>query len=545
MGRPCGCCSCCACRTTVAASWLGDRDFAGNLDLRLYPGFDTRVLDNQRAETSLFWRIRYQPDQAFVEWLTDNKIVVIGGSIDTPLWFPWTSETAELSGPVRDGLICGLDVVPMTDALAPTAPADQYFNGTGNFKYYNTNGSPFPLQWTFEDWPENPVALPWILEIGCARCPCLDEISWPDHLHWYYDPVDYYSGTRLAVNPDLSTLVSPTTEGECQVMTDDDRLSAYWPGDEIEPDRPPICAPDVIVWESNMRFISVQGDAYGPGRWIPGKGYGFRAPEHVAYDLAAVQGSVSWLVGWYGDYGDADAARAVRGDTADIDDVKAIWLCSTPNSYGIFGPVGWQYNFTAARMQWLVDWLALGNKTLLVDSPQRLSTVGRQDPDPSKVHTRANLFLSAIGSGLSILRLPYTAPNQPPQSEDHTNIFKLKVVSLESHPLAQTPEELFYTSDPSSGGTYYPISGASTAHLQLPMFELSGGTPLYEYQVETYTSGGLAGTHPCVAIEELGNGNRIIATSIISTTYTGPWTLEGLSRVPNIGPFIGRVMASI
>ena len=576
MGRPKGCnchCQCCYCRTWTLLEWSGDRDFTGDLDIRNYPQYQAAML-NLKSQTSMLWRIRYNPDQAFIEWLADNKILTSGSYLNGTFFvdfFPFTSEAAFFSGPVRDGIIYGLDSVPAgRDPVHPGDPyadsVNPYFDGGYSLKYYNTNGSAFPVNWTVEDWPTNPVAIPWVLELGCARCPCLDAVSWPDHTRFFYDPEVSFSPLdpggigSAAVDPEASTLTSETTDGSCQAITDDDLQSIFWPGDEAEPDHSATCPPDCIVWVSDMwplaPLLLLYGVA-GGARSIPGASFPSDAPPHPALALAAAGGTAVQLDGWSGRFAGDDVARAARGDSAAIANVDCIYLVDVYNTFGAMQQYTWSYSLAESDVEWLVDWLDLGGKTLIVDAPwKHVSSTFAQGANPSGLDqpniSIGNDFLGWLGSSLSL----YAIEDGHSPGYPYRALVSLDCVSTESHALAPVPETLFSGvgwPEGSSRLTAVPLAGGGS--IDPVVTGISGGSALYEYNcvirtvvAPLQTGPGAASdgdeTHPVIAVEELGNGSRIIAGSISISSKVHAEERRGLSHVPGIGNLIVRSVQS-
>lgn len=569
MGRPCSCrCGgeACACKTLTLFEWSGDRDFAGDLDIRNYPGFRSSILNSQKSGTSLLWRIRYNPNQAFTEWLTDNKILN-GGSFgfNNQEYFPFASETAYFSGPLRDGIIYGLDSVPAgRDLLHPgdpyADPVNYFFTGTADLYHYNTNGSAFPASWTVEQWPANPVAMPWVLELGCARCSALDAVSWPDHTRWFYSPAVSFNPFTpggigsAAIDPAASTLISETVSGTCQVITDDDLESVFWPGDEAEPDHAATCPPDCLVWISDMRLISNPSFTGGGGaRSIPGKSFPIDSPEHPATALAAAGGYVSQLEGWTGRIGGDDVARAARGDSADIGNVDCIWLVNPYYIYDFLQGSLVSFNMASGDVQWVRDWLALGGKTLIIDAPwnhvQGTSSNPTGSQQPNIV--LANDFLGWIGSSLSLYAI-----------EDHLSggtypfrvIAEVDCVATQQHALVPVPHTLFSAVQWPAGSSLLTAIPFGGGNIDPTATGISGGTALYQYDcvVRTITAPlqtpgstfDTNETHPVIAVDELANGSRII-TGAISVSYVNHAELrQGLSSIAGIGDLIARIVQS-
>lgn len=584
MGRPCNC-GCgseqCECKTITLLEWSGDRDFTGDLDIRNYPGFRSSILTRQRAGTSLLWRIRYNPDRAFMEYLVDTKTIYMGDEyqgIGFVSYFPFSNAAAIHSGPIRDGIMYGLDMVPAGNFPLniyrwPTwpppnglisvydRPVDRYFQGSANLYAYNTNGSPFPASWTRQDHPDNPVSIPWALEVGCARCIDNASVSWPDHTDWHYDHLTDYGGIPSPADPVIPTVVGTPVDGSCQAVTDNDLQSIYWPGDEVEPDNPATCPPDCIVWVSDMWPITptaLLNGVPGGARSIPGASLPSDAITHPATTLAAAGGNTVQLDGWSGRFAGDDVVRAARGDSAAIANVDCIWLVDVYNTFGALQEFTWSYSLAEGDVQWIKDWLALGGKTLIVDAPWKhvsntfavgVNPTGAVQPNIAI----GNTFLGWLGSGLSLYAIEshLTATGFP-----YRVIVSLDCVSSQSHALAPVPETLFTGigwPDGSSLLTQIALSGGGA--LDAGALGISGGTALYQYDsvirtvVAPLSTGPSAAsdgdeTHPVIAVEELGNGSRIIAGSISISGRVHAELSRGLSHVPGIGNLIVRAVQS-
>lgn len=577
------CCECCTCRPSLVLEWTGDRDFTGDLDVTTYPLYQARFL-TQRPETSMLWRIRYQPDEAFEQWLTDNRIVrtLISGPFVTADDVP-SNAAAELSGPVRDGMIYGLDTVPVSQGwttnglgqiIWPTLPPDWNFDrGTRNFQYWNTNGTPGNrANWTQEDWPGNPVSLPWVLELGCARCPCVESVSWPDYENWHHDPVCWYDHWTPAgecqflggngggaIDPAQSTLISTTESQDCLDSSFDDQQSVYWPGDEVEPDHPPDCPPACIVWTPHLWDSSGSGtDSIATSRSKPGVGYGTASEPGLAYTKATqlIEG-VYHAVCWSGrNERHVITSRCARGDSADIAAVDCIWLAGGQ----------WVQRFVAADMQWIVDWLGLGGKTLIVDDATSVTAAWLDlagvpvGTFPGNNSANANLFLGAIGSSMTFYDIQTYHPADEVTPGDpawwSSYFISTTVKSTQAHTLAPDPETLFTPTI--SGDNEVSVGTQQLASLAVlggtAAIGISGGTALYEHDATMQYPGPLPSllpstqgpeTHPVIAVEET-NGNRIIACSLkwlgplVDDTDTGSLTVT-----PNINAFLGRVLTTI
>ena len=570
----CGCHNrCCKCIPATIMQWSGDYDFTSDLDIRNFAGYFSELTERQPpGTTTLFWRIRYSPDQAFIEYLTDSLTVVDGSTYDGSAFidsFPHDIDSPILSGPVRDGIMYGLDMVPAGrmanniyrwPTFSPgdpyTATADHSFIGSIDLKNYNQNGSPYPGNWTGQDHPDNPIDLPWVLEIGCSRCGCLDGITWPSHDNWHYSPRVLYGGGNGAIDPTNSTLISTHVEGCCQSITADDLESAYWPGDEAESSHAAICPPDCIVWNSDVRVITNPSFTGGGGaRSIPGKSFPSDAPSHPAKTLADAGGTVAELHGWHGTLNGTDVARAARGDSADIDNVNCLYLVNPYYTADFMQGSMWSYPHSSADLQWVRDWLSLGNKTLLIDTPWRHLDSETETWADSSSGTAisyqtniANRFLGWLGSSLSLYQIP--------DSNVSPVVYGLKFIngytcqSTTTHELAPDAETLFvsgYTTGSGYQHLYMPGGGLIT-----PLYPMgiSGGDAIYEADCRMWTTTEAGPfivtdeTHPCVAVEEFANGNRIIATSLSFDNLVSHEGASGLAHIPGIGGMIARAIAT-
>lgn len=554
--------------------WSGDYDFTSDLDIRNFAGYFSELTERQPpGTTTLFWRIRYAPDQAFIEYLTDTLTVVDGSTYDGSAFidsFPHDIDSPILSGPVRDGIMYGLDMVPAGrlvnniyrwPTFSPgdpyTAAADHSFIGSIDLKNYNQNGSPYPGNWTGQHHPDNPIAVPWVLEIGCSRCGCLDGITWPSHDNWHYSPRVLYGGGNGAIDPENSTLISTHVEGCCQSITADDLESAYWPGDEAEPSHAAICPPDCIVWNSDVRVITNPSFTGGGGaRSIPGKSFPSDAPSHPAKTLADAGGTVAELYGWHGTLNGTDVTRAARGDSADIDNVNCLYLVNPYYTADFMQGSMWSYPHGSADLQWVRDWLSLGNKTLLIDTPWRHLDSETETWADSSSGTSisyqpsiANRFLGWLGSSLSLYQIPDSNVSPQPASWKYINGYTCQ--STATHDLAPDAETLF-VSGYTTGSGYQNLSmpGGGIISPAYPM-GISGGDAIYEADCLMHTNilgqSGLVTTyetHPCVAVEEFANGNRIIATSLSFNNLVSHEAYSGLAHIPGIGGMIARAIAT-
>ena len=562
----CGCQGRCGkCLPAVLLEWTGDRDFTSVLDIRNYAGYFSELTERQPPNSAVVWRIRNNPDQDFLEYLTDTKTLVAGSELNGTAfinYMPFTNAAAIHSGPVRDGIMYGLDMVPAGRAAANiyrwpgplpfvqqdplTAAVDHNFVGTADLKSYNTNGNPFPANWTVQDHPDNPIAIPWALEIGCARCGCLDSITWPAHADWHYDPWVPYGGVGgglTATDPDNSTLVSPNVAGCCQDITPDDLESVYWPGDSAEPDHSPVCPPDCIVWLSDMLAMGDPRLISGGGvRSIPGKSLPLDADDHPALQLATSIGSVVQLTGWTGLSNGTSAARSATGSDAAISNVDCIWLVNPYYTAQGMGDFTRSWNMAAGDVQWLIDWLALGGKTLIVDTPwKHTSNPPTWSNPPGNLNWRpefGNEFLGFLGSSLSLYDI----------DDDLRVVYQLDCESTELHPLAPDPE-LIFSGNLALPANYVQINNGT---LTLPPMGLTGGTTIYEHNCvmrATDLSGNPGEltneTHPCIAIEDMGNGSNLITGSISIEGQSGAASGVGLANVPGIGNMIARIPAAL
>jgi hypothetical protein len=504
----------------------------------------------------MFWRIRYAPDQAFIEYLTDSKTLVAGSVLDGTAfidYFPHDNTAPFLSGPVRDGIMYGLDMVPagrfannlyrwptFSPGDPETSAVDYNFIGSINLKSYNTNGSQFPANWTVQDHPDNPIDLPWSLEIGCTRCGCVDGITWPNIDNWHYDPANYYTGT-VAIDPESSTLVSTRVTGCCQSITANDLQSLYWPGDEAEPNHAATCPPDCVVWVSDVWPTIGLLTTGGGARSIPGASLPSDAPDHPAVAIAAAGGAVAQLDGWSGKILDQDVARASRGDSASIDNVDCIWLVNVYSIYSTLSDTTISYGMTASSVQWLVDWLALPNKTLIIDAPwKHVDWSHASAPSLAAGYKvgAGNQFLTWIGSSLSLYAVDVYSPSG-------FVVDSCDCVSTQLHSLAPDAETLF-SGDRPGDGLNNPIGitgGGVISHITMG---ITGGTTLYELDCVMRpfgASGSTQQTHPCVAVEDLVNGSRIITGSISIDSKVNGELDVGLIHVPQIGNMIARAVA--
>lgn len=555
---------CCKCLPATLLTWSGDRDFTGDLDIRNFAGYTSELTERQPPNTSAVWRIRYNPDEDFLQYLTDSRTLVSGSVLDGGAfidYFPYSPETALLSGPVRDGLMYGLDMVPAGEmsqnlyrwptfayANPHTAAVDRNFIGSINLKSYDDNGSPFPANWTIQDHPDNPIDLPWVLELGCVRCGCKDNITWPRRSFTRYDPWVPVGGTGsgyAATDGTASTLTTTTVPGCCLSITDNDKQSIHWPGDEAEPDKQSPCPPDCIVWLSDVLPISGAPFWSGAGaRSIPGASFPSDAPEHSAVSLANAAGRTLQLEGWTGRAGGSDVVRAARGDSADVDNVSCIWITELEHAAESEQPHTYSYDMVAGDFQWLTDWLATGNKTLIVDAPWKYRDESWGSTTYDAI-TSANNTLSRIGSGLSMYTIDGNGSHIDSLSCDSTGL----------HALAPSGENLFSASNHATGAYLVVNSGwLSNFVLVYPDVAkaagISGGTALYEYDCTIHTPVPFlppivtSETHPCIAVEEQGNGSRIIAGSISLNDTIGAEDRVGMSSVPNIGNLITRIVES-
>jgi hypothetical protein len=557
----CGCHDrCCKCLASAVLEWSGDRDFTGDLDIRNYPGYIAALTDGQPVNTASLWRIRYNPDQAFVEWLTDNKIQ-LEGSGPYAAYYPYSSESVTMEGPIREGLVYGFDA-EYSAVISPSP--EMVFPGTANLKYWNTNGSAIQNDWTFEDWPGNPVSLPWVLETGCTRCCCMDTANWPRHTRFYYDPeVRYFPGSPggnggSIVNPAESTLTSAAVNGCSNAMTGEGSKSIYWPGDSEEPNHAPVCPPVCMVWENGARpgSGSPSNTAYGlgPSKEYPGSPDPATPPK--AYQIATNIVATSWQSGWTGRvyshdgftglHGNVPAARSTRGDAAEIDDIPCLFLVNTAGMRGDGNMVfAYTFGFVTADVQWLIDWLALGDKTLLIDTPIYFSDQASVGAGISFGPPNANLFLSAIGSGMTLTDMPRPDGGAPTWR-------RMIVESTETHSLAIDPEQLLQVDwVPGSPGSMK----TGDIFVELTNYGIDGGTPLFQARLQASGTPYIDyATVPVVSIEETGT-NRIILGSLATwrpsgggaaDVYTQHWGADGgLTHTPNIGNFIGRVLATV
>ena len=570
----CGCHGrCCKCLPATLLEWSGDRDFTSDLDIRSHAGYFSELTERQPPNTSSLWRIRYAPDEAFLEYLTDTKTLVSGSFLSGSVlidYFPFDAEAALHSGPVRDGLIYGLDMVPAGEVsqnlyhqpswvyVDPYAAAvDRSFVGSANLKSYNTNGSSFPTDWTIQDHPDNPVDLPWALEAGCVRCGCSTTITWPSRGFTRYSPWTPYAGL-LATDPASSTLATTTVGGCCLSVTGDDKQSIYWPGDEAEPDHEATCPADCIVWVSDMQVTTPAGTVTGGGgRSIPGASLPSDAPAHPALSLASAGGTSIQLEGWAGQVNGSDVIRAARGDAAAIENVDCLWLTNPYYTATVLGPSTISSGLASGDLQWLRDWLALGNKTLILDTPWKHTTLthGNQplnesvyyDPSNPSFYridnhrtTLANQFLSWVGSSMTLYDIEeqYLVTTPPTVTKLMSSC---SCNSTATHALAPAVETLF------SGvrDTVATVVNVSTGNLTIYPMGISGGTALYELDCTMSTGGTPSSeTHTCVAVEEFGSGNRIIATSLSLASLTGSEDSVGMAHVPGIGGMISRAIST-
>ena len=534
--------------------WSGDRDFTGDLDIRNFAGYITALTDGQPVNTASLWRIRYHPDDTFETWMTDNRILRPSDGEQDPA-LP-SNATAELSGPLRDGIMYGMDVVD-TSTGDLTAAVDSLFLGTRNLTYWNTNGQPGNrFAWTQEDWPGNPVAIPWVLETGCTRCGCgcLSAVNWPVHKNWHYDPICHYdeiisNGECVylggpgggAIDPSRSTLVSESVKGCRNAVTFYETAAIHWPGDEAEPNHEAVCPPSAIVWTNGMQDPVVSGGVAGPTRWKPGEGYGGRGLVHIAHTLAdQLIGNVGWLVGWTGKLGHNDMSRAARGDAADIANVDCLWLVPTQQLETAAGYAGTVQDFVSTDVDWLNDWLALGGKTLLIDCAARCDASNSGSGGYTQSAAGANLLLGALGSSLSFYEIEIWNPALNGGAGSYDNLLEtITCDSTATHSLAPDPEELFETVP-----NWSPWTGVhryGSMQLALPRTGCTGGTTLYEYNATDSVAGAV--THPVIAVEETG-GNRIVACSI-GWTSPGNFLFEAFHKTPNINGFLERLLTTI
>jgi hypothetical protein len=555
----CECAGCTefGCNYFTVHRWNGDIDF---LDFDIRTGSDWRgyLNDNQPQNTSLLWRIRYDgepyddfmraefPRSALHQWAETWQIIC--------------------GGPVRDNLLCS-----PTWGVRLAGRWDLVTNRTGMF--FSQGHSPDQFYW-HGVWAgvTGGLALPFALDIGCLRCARYGQpnsaSSWPNPPGYWHDLDFDYAGfvpdhftlptkadviawiaAQLAADqaaypgqylPDVLPNTWRSRLRPTESNFDNSGLpvrlidqAALWAGDELRQNPSVGCVPGIVVWSNRQ---GPHGSSVAALQDTDSN-YSHRVPTG--------EFSAAWWEGF----------AQVTGDCVQhttyvtlSDQTRAIVLMGGRNvEYHNPGDPVLNAKWSANPADWvdpLVDWLATGNKYLIIDNPACNILPGGVIAYPTPIFgtwagtwpsattdhaASANAMLSALGSSLQFGDLV-----------DMTALgSELGIFSLSPWPNYDAPIYLDGVgSDPLQSGFYHqalaPLGYLPSEDSRFA-WKISGGTPLVQatrLQSTSFSDPGHDETWTCVACERFPNGSVILI---------GGW--EGSHS--GLGPFCSEMQTTI
>ena len=366
--QPCGCLNNCdnceaKCHAGVLLRWTGDYDFSGNPHISTFPGYHKRLLDWQDSPTSLIWRIRYDEHQKSQLGVfhtpppgkfpaSDASNFIAGGEqtgrISGLFWVNSQARSPIALGPIRNGRLYGFpkrNPVFTSDTGYTLMDLDQY---PGEIL---SVGDPGEFPGTGEDYDDNKqnwVAGAFVLEVGCVRCgKDAGVVTWPDKPRLEFDPSGYDVPYADRTVNDFLTKSSPL-KLTCQPLSDAERRAVFWSGNQFEPNLPPPCAPDAVMWNATG------------GGW-PMHGFAPEGYPYITSDRSHGWGSWSTLLGrrprstrYYG----LTTPLGENLDSCNLTDVETLWIITSDP---------FQVRPTVSNDAKITDWLDSGVKRLFMD----------------------------------------------------------------------------------------------------------------------------------------------------------------------------------
>jgi hypothetical protein len=559
----CECAGCTefGCNYFTVHRWNGDFDFK-DWDITSSAAWRDYLTNNQPQKTTLLWRLRYDGEPY------DNFMRAEFPRSELHQW----AETWQIicGGPVRDNLLCsptwGVRLAGRWDAVT---------NRTN--MYFRQGHTPDQFYWQGV-WGgvDGGLALPFALDIGCLRCARYGQpnsaSSWPNPPGYWHDLDFDYAGFvpdhfTLPTEADViawlaAKQVADQAAYPGQYLPDPDVLpntwrsrrrptesnfdnsglpvrlidqAALWAGDELRQNPSVGCVPGIVVWSNRQ---GPHGSA-SAALQDTDSNYSNRVPTG--------EFSAAWWEGFAQVTG--DCVQHTNYVTLS-DQTRAIVLMGGRNVEGhdpLASPVNAKVE--AYPADWatpIVNWLANGNKYLILDNPAcnilpggitaypQVANLGLPGggtaywpivyPSGTTGHAAAaNAMLSALGSSIRFGELICMSRQGveagSPLSETGIDLAQVGSDPLRDGVPPQTLGPLGYGYENQRWG-----------------WKLSGGTPLVQATRRVATSfSDLVGydeVWTCVAVERFPNGSVILV---------GGWeqSWEGL------GPFTDGDMNSI
>jgi hypothetical protein len=541
----CECAGCTefGCNYFTIHRWTGDMDFK-TWDITTGNAWRDYLNDNQPQNTQLLWRIRYDgepydtfmrqlyPRSSFHQW-EDTWMIITGGPVrDNLLCSPWWGVRLQGNnwGPN------GTTLAGMGFTIADGADGAFYWKGI----WSGVSGG---------------LALPFAIDVGCLRCAKHGQVnsgsSWPNPPGFWHDTTLDYAGSipdqfQLPTEQDVINWIAakqisdqalypgqylpdvlPSTWRERLRPNESNynnsglpaRLitqAALWSGDRLRRNPTVGCVPGIISWSNRRGGHPVTE----PSSVAP-----LDADSNYARRVSTGQFSGAWWEGFAqsgGEYVQHTTYVTLSEET------PAIVLMGGRNVEGhnpLDDPVNAKVEADPA--DWvtpIVNWLATGNKYLILDNPAcnilpggvvaypQVADLGLPAggqaywpivyPSSTTGHAAAaNAMLSALGSSMSFGDL-ICLSRQGEESGSPLSNTSIDLVQVGSDPLRdgfspQTISALGYGYENQRWG-----------------WKISGGTPLVQATRRVAASfsdlTGYDEIWTCVAVERFANGSVIL-----------------------------------
>jgi hypothetical protein len=433
------------------------------------------------------------------------------------------------------------------------------------------------------------VAWPWVLEVGCVVCGGT-QIMWPGMRQYsqYPEGLDYYpGGSDVCDRENWPILKTGTTEPQCKPINHglfnngtryvdalSESQSILWTGDVDHPNVAPGCVPEAIIWNTAiMPEWEFPYSAVGSPDFLPCQSPFISGTSTAEGGGAGAPVSTNSTISELGGIFVRRNLGLTQGphrfsQTAFINNVKFVAITAVR----VFYPASDEMFYTSLPAgddtSAINDWLNTGNKTLFLDFSPCVNGIVSVAIDSSN----HNAFLSGIGSSLSIdfgsgvlcgnvlneaqgiVNASILSPiSDPPYVGEYVNA-RVSFQSTGLHPICPAGESFsgWETNDDSESWPQFPFGAVACG-------TISGGTvacnAVLTQKAELRNSGDLQdfiertdvrGTWPVIAVDELGNGSRVIACGFFTLgglVATGGRPAVAGTGLSNFGTILPRALA--